>query len=126
MTYSDVTLSPDDIDWDDGRAERKWIIDAAYSQSQFELFVVEHGLPVALELFTEQHRWVANQLIRVAADDPHRSEWARHKIFRCNRLKKRRNQLRRMLAAEIGWDETQTVIDGLDARFPRAEWGTAL
>ena len=123
MSYSDVTLSPDDIEWDDERMMRREIINAAYSQTRFELFVVEHGLTESLELFTERHRWIANQLIRVAADDPTASDWARHKIFRCNRLKKRRNQLRRMLAAEIGWDETRMVIDALDARFPRAVWG---
>ncbi len=124
MSYADVTLAPDDIEWDDDRALRRRVVEAAFSDRKFELFLVEHGLTVALELVTEQHRWVANQLIRVAAADPTASDWARHKIGRCNRLKKRRNQLRRLLTAEIGYDEAGVIIRALDERFPRAVWGS--
>lgn len=125
MSYIDVSLAPDEIEWE------RWpdphgVVDAVFDNHGFELFVVENGLLVALELVTQLHRTVANQLIRRGVDDPKSSRWAGRAIFVCRQVKWRRRQLRRMLVAELGRDEAHVVIDALDERFPRAVWGSDL
>ena len=122
MSYSDVTLSPEDIEWDRW-PDREDVKDALFNNNQFDLFLVSNGLDGALERVTQFHREVANQLIVRAVDTYRPGGWVGRTIRLCRRAKARRNQLRRLLAAEIGWDETQLVIDALDARFPRAVWG---
>lgn len=123
MSYIDVTLSPDDIEFDRW-PDREDVKEAAFNDHVFEVFVVEHGLGEALELVSRFHREVANQLIVRAVTDPDSSRWARRTIALCNRVKRRRNQLRRLLAAEIGWAETGLIIDQLDELYPRAVWGS--
>lgn len=125
MTYADVTLSPDDIEFERW-PDRERIKDAVYDDHMFELFVIEHGLHVALELVTQFHREVANQLIVRAVTDPRSSRWAGRTIGLCRRVKLRRNQLRRLLTSEIGWDECGVIIRQLDEMYPRATWGADL
>lgn len=122
MTYMDVSLAPDDVEWDRW-PDREDVKDACFDRHLFELFVVEHGLVGALERVTQFHREVANQLIRRAVDDPLSSRWAGRTIWLCRHVKSRRDELRRMLYREHGYEDAHAFIDGLDRRWPRAMWG---
>lgn len=119
---SDVTLSPDDIvfeRWPD----REHLKDVVHDDALFAGFVEEHGPRVALELVTEFHRIIANQLIVRAVDTYQRAGWVGRTIRLCRAVKYRRNQARHILADLIGRDATREVIDLLDTIYPRAEWG---
>lgn len=89
----------------------------------FNTFVEEQGVVVALEIFTEFHRHIANLLIARAIDDPTVSPWAWRTIKLCSALKRRRNYLRGVAYRELGEMEAGIIIHQLGERFPRAVWG---
>lgn len=123
MTYRDVTLAPDDIEWFTKQPSNELLKDAVFNQSVFDRLIADTGLDEALKLFTRLHRAVANQLIEYAVDDPDASDWGRRTIALCFRLKKRRNQLRGMLRARDGWDAVAVVVARYNEWWPRAVWG---
>ncbi|WP_341945685.1 hypothetical protein [Microbacterium sp. LWH11-1.2] len=124
-TYRDNTLAPDDIEW-------VWpndfedVKDAVYDDEQFAMFLIGHGLIGALTRVHEFHRLVANQLIVRAVDTYTPVGWVGRTIRLSRRVKRRRNELQRLLTAEIGAREAEVVFADLKQRFPRAEWGSAL
>lgn len=127
MTYTDVTLAPDDIEW--GRAGRptedvEAFKDSLFDDVLFAEYVAEMGVDDAVRAYTKFHRIVANQLIRRGVTDPDVSDWATRTIALCVRAKRRRQQVRQMLRDRDG-TAARDVIAALDVEFPRAEWGMA-
>lgn len=122
MTYRDVTLAPDDIEWDDKESEVKASL---FVDEDFTDLVLEHTVEGALELVTAFHRKVANQLI-AAAVDTCEGRWEVRTIALSRRAKKRRQELRRWYMARHGQRALQDEVFRLDAKYPRAEWGSAL
>lgn len=123
MTYSDVTLTPDDIRFERW-PDREHMKDVIHDDDLFAGFVEEHGPRVALELVTEFHRIIANQLIVRAVSKYTGRGWSGRTIRLCRAAKHRRNQARRILSDLIGWDAAGEVIGLLDEVYPRAVWGS--
>lgn len=124
MTYADVTLAPDDIEWEKPVSVYADLQDAVFDDALFAAFVEHNGVQVALEKVTEFHRVISNQLIRRAVSEYTSSKWAGRTIRLCRSIKRRRNELRRWLVANVGQDEGAKVISLLDDLYPRAEWGS--
>lgn len=124
-THRDNTLAPDDVEWV-WPNDYEDVKDAVYDDHEFAMFLIGHGLVGALTRVHEFHRLVANQLIARAVDTYVPGGWVGRTIRLTRRVKKRRNELQRMLRTEIGWDAADVIISELETRFPRAVWGTAL
>lgn len=120
--YRDVTLAPDDIEWD-APVGRERLKDAAFNRAVFDEVLGGLGPVEALTQFTRLHRAVANQLIVTATDDPLSSSWAGKTIALCFRLKKCRNRARWAVRDALGTAGGDELIAALDVRYPRAEWG---
>lgn len=127
MTYRDVTLAPDDIEWDDGRDrfDRLQPLTFWHADDAFTHYVEQTGVVVALEEFTEFHRHIANQLIARAVKRMDAGDWASRTIRLCKALKRRRNMLRAWTVELLGVDEAEALFDVLDSRWPRAVWGSS-
>lgn len=123
MTYSDVTLAPDDIEW--VRLEDPVEV-AIFEDEVFRNILLDRGPRDALDMFHAFHRKVANELIRTATDNPDASRWARRQIRLCGAAKWRRNTARRMFALKFGALAELRYRAELKAKYPRAEWGSAL
>ena len=123
MTYSDVTLSPDDIDWDRPQDPVKV---AVFDENAFWEILTTHGAERTVELFHAFHRDVANQLIRTATKSPDVSSWAARAIGLCGAAKWRRNMARRIYRLEHGVTAELEYRHQLATKYPRAEWGAAL
>lgn len=121
--YRDVTLAPDDIEWDRW-PDREEVKDALYDDEAYAFFLIKHGLIGALEQITRFHREVANQLIVRAVDEYQRDGWVGRTMRLCRKAKWRRNQLRGLLRAEMGFREAAVAIEEIRLRNPRAEWGS--
>lgn len=118
--YRDVSLAPDEVEWVRW-PDREDVKDAAFDDHAFELFVVEHGLVGALERVTQFHREVANQLIARGVRELS-TPWRIRAVVLARAVKRRRGQLRGMLAAEVGWPVVNELVAELIVRYPRAEW----
>lgn len=74
MTYQDITLAPEDIEW---VKTRVW--DAARDKGAFIRFLEERGLEEAIRHFHKAHRAIADKLIdnRVVTgkEFPEASQW---------------------------------------------------
>jgi hypothetical protein len=126
MTYRDVTLAPDDIEWVDPSRERcGYLQPLVFNWDAFNTHVEQVGVLVALEQFTEFHRHVANQLIGRAVKDPSSSGWAARTISLCHALKLRRGVLRARAIEVLGEGDALVLFDVLKSRWPRAVWGSS-
>ena len=127
MTYRDVTLAPDDIQWDDGRERfaHLQMLSFWHADNAFNQYVTINGPVNVLVEFTEFHRHIANQLIVRGIDRMDVSDWAARTIRLCKALKRRRNMLRGVVGERFGETVLVELVTKLDARFPRAEWGTS-
>lgn len=123
MTYSDVTLSPDDIEW--VRVEDPVKI-AVFDDTAFRDMLTTHDTERTVELFHAFHRDIANQLIRTATKSPDVSAWAARAIGLCGAAKWRRNVSRAIFRAEHGVAAELEYRHQLATKYPRAEWGSAL
>lgn len=59
MTYRDVTLAPDDIEW-----HRVDVWDAVRFEDDFERYIEQVGLKKAIWEFARQHRIIADKCIQ--------------------------------------------------------------
>lgn len=123
MTYSDVTLSPDDIVWDRPQDPVKV---AVFDDVAFRIMLTDHGVRRTLELLHAFHRDIANQLIVTATKSPDVSTWAARAIGLCGAAKWRRNEARRVYRLEHGHTAELEYRRLLATKYPRAEWGAAL
>lgn len=123
MSYSDVTLSPDDIVWDRPQDPVKV---AVFDDAAFRVMLTNHGVRRTLELLHAFHRDIANQLIVTATKSPDVSTWARRAIGLCGAAKRRRNVSRDIFRLEHGVQAELDYRRVLATKYPRAEWGAAL
>lgn len=123
MTYNDVTLSPDDIEWVREWPDPDGLKGKVWSDTEFSAFVEQHGVTEALERVTAFHRTIANQLIERGVKSPRESNWAGRAIALCVQVKRRRGRLRALYIAEHGEVAGFVEFDRLDEKYPRAEWG---
>lgn len=114
MTYRDVTLSPDDIEWDFTTVYR-----ASRNAEALEDFVRENGLDGAIENLTRAHRIVANKLIRQQAhENMTKKNW--QQAYAARKFKKARAILNRRREEIYGFEDTQAFLIALRKRYPRA------
>lgn len=119
MKYADVTLSPDDIEWDDDERVSVWA--AANDVHCFELFISQRGLKDALRRFHKAHREIANRCIEAEYTHPDDSEEAKRWIFACRRFKSARNRANVRYRELYGASEAQEYRARLDSRYRRIE-----
>lgn len=124
MKFSTVTLGYEDVEWITTDSDFDEIRVAIWYDDQFEAWLEQNDLDAALALTTRFHRVIANQLIERAAKDPEASDWAGSTIALCNQLRRRRQQVRRLMIAERGVRGMVAARDALLAQYPRAVWGS--
>jgi hypothetical protein len=122
VSYRDVTLSPDDIEWVREWPDPDGLKALVWDDAGFAGYVEQHGLPEALERVTAFHRTIANQLIVRGVTERRQSDWTRRAVDLCRAVKRRRGQLRGRYQTEHG-SAAFVEFDRLDEKYPRAEWG---
>lgn len=115
MTYRDVTLAPDEIEWD-----YTTVWEATRSERELEDFVAQNGLDNAIEKLTAAHRIVANKMI---AQKAHENMSGRNwqQAYAARRFKKARAILNRRREELCGQEDTQRFLLNLRKRYPRIE-----
>lgn len=114
MTYRDVTLSPDDIEW-----ERTSVWDAARDSKTFDKFVRERGLEEVIRHFHKAHRAIADKLIEhqvtTGKEFPEASQW----IFAARTFKNARKKATRTYRELHGDDETRALQIRLNSVYAK-------
>lgn len=124
--YRDVTLAPEDVEWDDpARDLMSTLSNAVWDEGTAWAMIREHGIEVALEAVSRLRRVVANQLRRRAVTDLTDSEWSRRAGAKVIYLRQMRGKLRTEYRREYGNDRYMAWQKAFDRRWPRAEWGNA-
>lgn len=116
MTYADVTLSPDDIEWD-----RTNVWAAANDRSEFESFLSQRGLEAAIEQFHKAHRMIANKLIRAGITEVDQTEESAQWIFAARRFKDARKKATHRYRAIHGVEHTFEFQHRLNVKYERAK-----
>lgn len=119
MVYADVTLAPDDIEWERVREKNVWHR-AAFNPELLEQEISERGIGHTLRQMTWMHRMVANQLLRAEISSHNVSDWGDRTIYLCNRLKRVRGMLRTRYAREVGEVQLEALIRECERAWPRA------
>lgn len=122
MTYRDVTLSPDDIEWEwaDDYDGLKSIV---FDDDQFADFVDQHGLEIALEKVHRFFRAIANQLIERGVSKLDTS-WKNRAVRLSRAIKRRRAALVRAYRDAHGEADMQRFTTALALKYPRAVFGS--
>lgn len=115
MTYADVTLSPDDIEWD-----RTNVWAAANDRSEFESFLSQRGLEAAIEQFHKAHRMIANKLIRAGITEVDRTEESAQWIFAARRFKDARKKATHRYRELHGVEQTFEFQKRMNDKYKRA------
>lgn len=115
MTYTDVTLSPDDIEW--GRTN-VWA--AANDRSEFESFLSQRGLEGAIEQFHKAHRMIANRLIEAGVTSGDEFEDAPRWIFAARRFKDARKKATHRYRELHGIEQTFEFQKTMNDKYKRA------
>lgn len=123
MTYRDVTLAPDDVEWSTDRPTNP-VKEAVFDDDAFRSILTDKGARETLELFHKFHRDIANQLIVRAVVDACESEWTRRAVNLCRAAKVRRDVARRVFQVEHGVAAELEFRQQLRRKYPRAVWGS--
>lgn len=116
MTYADVTLSPDDIEW-----ERTNVWAAANNTAEFESFLSQRGLEGAIEQFHKAHRMIANRLIEAGVTRGDEFEDAPRWIFAARRFKSARKRATHRYRAIHGVEHTFEFQHRLNVKYERVK-----
>lgn len=116
MSYADVTLAPDDIEW-----ERTNVWAAANDRHEFENFITQRGLEEAIEQFHKAHRMIANKLIRAGVTSGDEFEDAPKWIFAARRFKDARKKATHRYRAQHGIEQTFEFQRSLNLKYERAK-----
>lgn len=115
MRYQDITLSPDDIEW-----ERTSVWDAARDSKTFDKFVRERGLEEVIRHFHKAHRAIADKLIEhqvsTGKEFPEASQW----IFAARTFKNARKKATRAFRELHGDDETRALQTRLNSMYVKS------
>lgn len=109
MTYRDVTLAPEDIEWDRVTA---W--DAAHNQDSFNEFLGRQGLVRAIYEFARQHRIIADKCI--SHPNPP-SNW----VYATRTFKRARIDAFKIHEELHGTEETDKLRKEVRDKYPRID-----
>jgi len=118
VTYTDVTLSPDDIEWDQHRAN---VWGAANDPEEFDLFLDQRGIVPAIEYFYKAHRKIANRLIVAGVTQGDEFPEAREWIYAARVFKSARTKAAHRYRALHGDAATLELQRSLREKYPKPE-----
>ena len=118
MIYTDVTLSPEDIYWDQHRAN---VWSAANYPAEFDLFLDQRGIVPAIEYFYKAHRKIANRLIAAGVTQGDEFPEAREWIYAARVFKSARAKACNRYRVIHGDEATLELQHSLREKYPKPE-----
>lgn len=114
MTYQDVTLAPEDIEW-----VKTPVWDAARKDEVFIQFLEERGLEEAIRHFHKAHRAIADKLIDnqvvTGKEFPEAWQW----IYAARIFKSARKKATHRYREIYGEDATRTLQQRLNKKYAK-------